>query len=193
MATRRTQLSDGALMSRYRGGDQHAATEIYLRYAQKLRSLARARCGADLAPRMDAEDIVQSVFRSFFQGARRGYYDVPAGEELWKLILVIALNKIRAEGAFHRAARRDVGLTTNGSNLDALHHSRRDEDMSVIRLVIEETLARLTPHHRTIVDLRVQGYAVAEIALQTGRSKPSVERNLQEFRCELERLLPERT
>ena len=30
---------------------------------------------------------------------RQGHYDVPDGEEIWKLLLVIALNKVRAAGA----------------------------------------------------------------------------------------------
>ena len=37
------------------------------------------------------EEIVQSVFGSFFRRARSGDYDVPVGDELWKLFLVIAL------------------------------------------------------------------------------------------------------
>ena len=41
----------------------------------------------------------------------QGDYDVPPGEELWGLLLVIALNKIRTEETFHRAAKRDVRLS----------------------------------------------------------------------------------
>ena len=40
-----------------------------------------------------------------------GDYDVPPGEELWGLLLVIALNKIRTEETFHRAGKRDVRLS----------------------------------------------------------------------------------
>ena len=36
------------------------------------------------------------------------------GEELWKLLLVIAMNRIRAAEAHHRAIKRDVGVTTGG-------------------------------------------------------------------------------
>ncbi len=49
----------------------------------------------DLAGRVDADDIVQSVFRTFFRRVAKGDYEVPDGEELWKLFLVIALNKVR--------------------------------------------------------------------------------------------------
>src|SRR3954463_15800086 len=80
--------SDRSLLQRFQDGNQDAATLLYLRYAKRLRALAKAQCSRDLARRVEVEDIVQSVFRSFFRGASRGYYDVPAGEELWKLFLV---------------------------------------------------------------------------------------------------------
>ena len=83
--------TDHSLLRRLRDGNDRAATEIYLRYAQRLRTLARARCSADLARRVDVDDIVQSVFSSFFRGVNGGYYDVPVGEELWKLLLVIGV------------------------------------------------------------------------------------------------------
>src|SRR5690554_6800884 len=86
--------SDRSLLRRFRGGSEDAALQLYLRYAHRLYALTRRNCPAELAPRIDVEDIVQSVFRSFFTAASRRCYDVPDGEELWKLLLVIALNKI---------------------------------------------------------------------------------------------------
>src|SRR5262245_35900533 len=80
--------SDGSLLRRFRGGSQEAATQLYLRYAQRLRHLAQAECAPDLGTRLDVDDIVQSVFGSFFRGASRGDYDVPDGDELWRLFLV---------------------------------------------------------------------------------------------------------
>src|SRR5437762_765178 len=87
--------SDHTLLERLREGSEGAAAILYTRYSRRLRELARAQCSPDLARRVEADDIVQSVFASFFRGLNRGYYDLPAGEELWKLFLVIALNKIR--------------------------------------------------------------------------------------------------
>src|SRR5262249_21906478 len=104
-------LSDHSLLLEARHGNEEAAAALFLRYAPRLRDLARACFSPDLARRLDTEDIVQSVFSAFFRGVNRGQYDVPAGEELWKLLVVIALNKIRAHGNYHRAARRDVRRT----------------------------------------------------------------------------------
>src|SRR6516165_12171184 len=101
--------SDRTLLRRFQSGEADAATLLYLRYAARITSLAWNQRGADLASRFDPDDIVQSIFRTFFRRAAEGHYDVPEGEDLWKLFLVIGLNKIRATGAYHRAAKRDVG------------------------------------------------------------------------------------
>jgi RNA polymerase sigma-70 factor (ECF subfamily) len=186
--------SDRSLLRRLRGGNEDAAMQIYLRYAHRLRALARDNCPADLAPRFDPEDIVQSVFRSFFQAAGRGIYDVPDGEELWKLFLVIALNKIRDKGAFHHAPKRDVRLTRGGDALDHALDARGQYDESAyvfLQLVVEETMAPLPGPYRQMIELRIEGYEVAEIARKVGRSKRTVERALQEFRTRLRSALKE--
>src|SRR3954447_25024565 len=99
-------VSDRSLLRRLQHGQADASTELYLRYAERLLALAAAQSSPELARRVDPEDIVQSVFRTFSRRASLGHYTVPDGEEIWKLLLVIALNKVRAVGAFHRAAKR---------------------------------------------------------------------------------------
>ncbi len=176
--------SDRSLLRRWRNQEQDAATQLYLRYAQRLRALVAVHRSADLARRVEVDDLVQSIFASFFRGVRQGYYEVPEGEELWKLILVIALNKIRASGNFHRAAKRDVRLTAGGGALD--HEPDGDAGpMNVLRLVVDEVMDQLPPSHREMVVLRIEGHEVAEIASRTRRSKRSVERVLQDFRARL--------
>jgi RNA polymerase sigma-70 factor (ECF subfamily) len=195
MATDRPEpagQSDHSLLVRVQRGQDDAATALYLRYAKRLRALVKAQRGADLASRVDPDDIVQSVFRTFFRRAAEGHYDVPPGEELWKLFLVIALYKVRDTAAFHRAGKRDVGRTVVGADVDwsAAGHpprgSGRDEEaLTILQLVIDEILDKLSPAHRRIVELRVEGHEVGDIAAQTGRAKRSVERILQEFRGRL--------
>jgi RNA polymerase sigma-70 factor, ECF subfamily len=179
--------SDRSLLARMREGSQDAATALYSRYAQRLLALARAKCGDDLSARVDAEDIVQSVFGSFFRGAAQGYYDAPSGDEIWGLLLVMALNKIRAKGTHHRAAKRDVRRTIGGDSLSGgLEPPATDEAAgSMLRMVIDELLQKLPEGHREVVRLRIEGYEVTEIAEKTGRSMRTTERVLQEFRARM--------
>jgi RNA polymerase sigma-70 factor (ECF subfamily) len=180
--------SDRSLLARLRGGQQDAATELYLRYAQRLRALVRARSSSQLARRVEPDDIVQSVFRRFFRRVLQGDYDVPPGEELWGLLLVIALNKIRTEEAFHRAAKRDVRLCAESAD-PALLPARQDSESALLQLCVEDALGQLPAQQRTMVELRIQGHEVAEIARQTGRSKRTIERNLQDVRTRFRELL----
>lgn len=183
-----SHLSDKSLLRRFRLGQQEAATELYRRYAPRVHGLARRQCSSRLARRVDADDIVQSVFCAFFQAVRKGYYDVPDGEDLWRLLLVIALNKVRANRTFHQAARRDVRLTASATTLKSRKH-RKDSTGMLLCIALQEALQQLDPTERRMVELLIQGHEVAEIAAKVGRSKRTVERNLQAVRQKLSRLL----
>jgi RNA polymerase sigma-70 factor (ECF subfamily) len=185
-------VSDRSLLRRLQQGHTDASTELYLRYAQRLMAVAASQTAADLAPRVDPEDIVQSVFRTFFRRATLGQYTVPEGEELWKLLLVIALNKIRATAAFHRADKRDVKRTSGGEAYELALQSEPTGDetaLSLLRMVIEDLLQNLPEAHRKIIELRIEGHDVNEIASAVQRSKRSVERELQDFRYRLQALI----
>jgi RNA polymerase sigma-70 factor (ECF subfamily) len=186
--------SDRSLLRRLQEGRTDASTELYLRYAQRLMALATAQTSSDLIRRVDPEDIVQSVFRTFFRRAALGQYTVPEGEELWKLLLVIALNKIRATAAYHRAGKRDVKRTFSGEAYDLAIQSEAGHDetaLAALRLVIESLLQDLPESHRKMIEMRIEGHEVNEIATTVQRSKRSVERELQEFRRRLHALIDE--
>lgn len=157
---------------------------LYLEYADRL--LQRVRCSlpATLAGRTDPEDVVQSVFRRLIARYGVGGYAVPAGHELWKLLLTIAMNKIRDEDSYHRALRRDVRRTRSAA-LQAVANQGEAEDAS-LRMVIEELIAPLPPDRRMAIELRLAGHDFKEIAVRIGRSKRTIERYLQEFRDRLD-------
>lgn len=186
------ERTDRSLLRRIRGGEEDAATTFYLRYAERLQAVAKSQTSANLASRFDPEDVVQSVFRTFFRRATEGEYDVPEGEELWKLLLIISLNKIRALAAFHKAAKRDVATTVAISPGDRLHGDAgadQEQALCVLEMIIDEALADLPEVQREIIRLRIEGHGVEEISASTKRSKRSVERALQQFRSRLGRLL----
>src|SRR5262249_33093234 len=86
-----TEPSDQFLLDGVRTGNRDAATQIYQRYAKRLRQLIRSKCSPQLARRVDADGRLQSVFHAFFRGAAGGCSRVPDGEELGPLLLVTAL------------------------------------------------------------------------------------------------------
>jgi RNA polymerase sigma-70 factor, ECF subfamily len=184
--------SDHALLGRSREGDEDAATQLYLRYAQRLNSLVQTQCSAELARREGVEDIVQSVFRTFFRRIGQGYYDVPDEDELWRLLLVIALHKIRSKATYHHASKRNARRTIVGALARLVPDTRAEVDelpYAHLKLVLEEILDQLPAHSRVMVKLRIEGWDVAEVARKTGRSKRTVERILQETRLDLVEIL----
>jgi RNA polymerase sigma-70 factor (ECF subfamily) len=179
--------SDHVLLSEFRSGNQDAASELYRRYAPRLRALAKVGHATDLASRLDCDDIVQSVFKSFFRGVRRGAYDIPAGEELWHLFLAITLNKIRAKGVHHRAAKRDVRLTVRSRAIEKYPDPRHSDEqaMLLLKMGVEETLSQLPERHRLVAELRMEDRGIAEIAGRLGCSRRSIERILHDCRVRL--------
>lgn len=183
--------TDHSLVRRLRSGEEDAATQLYLRYARRLHSLAAAQTSPQLKTRFDEEDVVQSVFRTFFRRVTVGLYNVPPGEELWHLLLVLALNKIRKLATHHQAKKRDVRRTGAPENTDYnLRNPTGDEEsLHILQWVIAEMLEELPDAHRRIVEKRIAGYQAEEISHEVARSKRTVERVLQEFRQKLSRLI----
>jgi RNA polymerase sigma-70 factor, ECF subfamily len=181
--------SDASLLRRFKTGEEDAATELYKRYANRLIQLANARVMPGLKRRIDPEDIVQSVFRTFFRRASLGQYEVPRGQEIWKLFLVIGLNKIREVADHHHAAKRDLRRTTGGDAIEDQGEGDSDIALATLRMTIDELLTPLSKSYREIVELRIEQHEVAEIAKRTNRSKRSVERILHEFQQKLHGLI----
>lgn len=174
--------SDESLLAGYREGNEAAAHSLFIRYAPRLRGLAKQYCSPAFAGRFDADDVVQSVFRIFFKGVRREAYTVPPSGEIWALLMVLAVNKIRNLVEFHEADKRTVRQTT------PLVESVMNVDDSAaiwLKMVMDEQLEGLPDSNRTIVTLRLDGFEVAEIARQVKRSQRTVERALQSFRVRL--------
>jgi RNA polymerase sigma factor (sigma-70 family) len=184
--------TDRSLVRRFRVGSSGAAEQLYRRYSDRIRTLVRSNLSRGLCRRLEADDIVQSVFRRFFEAARQGRYLLPAGEELWDLLAVIALNRLRSEEQFHRAGKRDLRRTVGLEALVMEAKSGRGPTETldtVLTLAVDEVLGRLPTHYREVVRLRMEGYGVAEIAVRISRSKRTVERMLQEVQTRLRSVL----
>ncbi len=177
--------SDRQLLDDFQHGQTEAASEIYERYWNRLFALARRRTGFDLAQRLDPEDVVQSVFRTFFRRAADGSYELPDGDTLWKLLMVITLNKIRTLADYHRAAKRDVRKTKELEFLTQSLSKSSIEAEDLLGWTIRELTESLPPEHQRIIEMRIKGFKIEEIAATCQRSKRTTERVLQSFRDRL--------
>src|SRR6516165_11660123 len=84
--TRMTSDGDRTLLQLFRQGSEEAARELYERYVDRLIPLARHRLSERLARRVDAQDVVQSVFRTFFSRVRDDRLRVEGPDDVYKLL-----------------------------------------------------------------------------------------------------------
>jgi RNA polymerase sigma factor (sigma-70 family) len=184
-----TQPTDKALMRRFQDGDTRAAAALHDRYSPRMRGLARVRLDPALSARLDVEDIVQSALASFFRAVSKGVYQVPPSGELWQLLAAITRHKLNHARMRHLAAKRDARRTV--AAMEAIDQSSGVVDQLAVelRLSIDEVVADYSEVERRIVELRIEGHEVEQIAERVARSRRTVERVLHGFREDLKREL----
>jgi RNA polymerase sigma-70 factor (ECF subfamily) len=157
---------------RIRAGDDAAARELVERYEPVIRRQIRVRLrDPRLSSRFDWTDVCQSVMASFFVRAAAGQFDLEQPDQLLRLLVVMAQNKLAKQVRQNRARRRDYRRSEAGGS--DYFEGRRAADPSPSRLVagrelLEEFRRRLTDEERQLADLRAQGFQWAEIAGQLG-------------------------
>jgi RNA polymerase sigma-70 factor (ECF subfamily) len=159
------------LLRAVRAGDQRAAAELVRRYEPAIRRVVRLRLGdARLRRVVDSQDICQAVLGSFFVRAALGQYDLSSPEQLLKLLLTMARNKLAKQVQQQRAARRDhrrlAADDTVAAGLPAAAASPSKQFEA--KELLEEVRRRLTPEEWQLAEQRNQGYGWAEIAARVG-------------------------
>jgi RNA polymerase sigma factor (sigma-70 family) len=188
------------LLARWREGDEQAAAQLFERYAQRLIVMAQRRLPGKLAARVDAEDIVQSVYRSFFIAARNGRFVLQQSGDLWRLLLGITLHKVQHQVRFHLADKRTVSSErAGGGSKDGHFHlpvhllaqDPSPEEAAALADLLEAAMSGFKPLDRRMIELRLQGYELHEIAEETGRCVHTILRVVRRFRQTLEQMNPE--
>src|ERR1051326_1884519 len=67
--------------------------EFVQRYTQRLLGLAREHLPQRIRRRMDPEDVVQSVYRSFFQRLEGGQFVFEESNDVWRMLAGMTFNK----------------------------------------------------------------------------------------------------
>ena len=85
-----------------------AARIIWERFAPRLTQLVRRHLDHRIFRREDEQDILQSMFASFYQGQSLGKTTPASRQELWKLLVRITMCKVVNTAHRHLADRRDI-------------------------------------------------------------------------------------
>lgn len=186
-------------MARYQAGDEQAAEELFSKYMRRLIGLANSRLSSKMARRVDPEDVVQSAYRSFFMHARKGRYVIENSGDLWRLLVVITLNKLRQKVEFHSAGKRGINLEQSIKRDGSMAHfvpqavDREPTPQEELGLMeeIEQLTEGMDDLQRQIVELRLQGYRIEEIADEVARSERTVRRVMDKVKARLQERMEE--
>jgi RNA polymerase sigma-70 factor (ECF subfamily) len=169
------------VMTRLRAGDQAAAAEVFARYARRLIALARLHLDGRLRQKVDPEDILQSVFKSFFLRQGRGEFDLGGWDGLWALLSVITLRKCARQRDHFNALCRDVSREAappasekSDASWLALARDPTPAEAALLAETVELLLRDLKEREREIVSLALQGYTPSEISAQLNRPRRTV-------------------
>ena len=176
------------LVDRCRKGDADAARELFDRYVDRLVAVARRRLSRPITSRVDPEDIVQSVFRTFFGRLRAGQFHLDQQNDLCKLLVRITVNKTLRQVAFQKAAKRDPGQEAHAENpeqdqvLELLAREPAPEEAAAFLDQLEHFLAQLDPAERRILEMRLQGYSNEDICRELGIYDRKIRRVMERIR-----------
>jgi len=180
---------DESLMNRVRAGDQDAARLLYERYGEQLMALARRRISQRYCRRVDPEDIVQSVFRTFFGRAKAGQFHLEGPDDLCRLLARITVHKTLRQIAYHHMGKRDVKkeATDGDGSQDRLQELLGNDPTPLANTLfmdqLQHFLLHLRPQEREIVDLRLQGHTATEIAEKLNVSERTIRRLMERIRA----------
>jgi RNA polymerase sigma-70 factor (ECF subfamily) len=181
-------------MTRIQAGDQDAAAALHQRYVHRLIGLAREHLALRVRQKLDPEDVVQSVFRTFFRRQKEGQFDFGGWDDLWNLLALITLRKCGSQVRHFASARRDarkefrpVLSPDDSDSWQAIARGPTPEETAMLVETVEQILVNLKERERPIFLLGLQGFTAREISAMVGRSERTVYRILEYIKEELER------
>jgi RNA polymerase sigma-70 factor (ECF subfamily) len=174
-------LSFEDLLLRVRQGDEGAAQELVRRYEPAIRRAVRFRlANSRLARLVDSMDICQSVLASFFVRAGAGQYDLHKPEQLFKLLVAMAHNKLATQDRAQRRQRRDYRRLQAGGLEQEQAVSR--EPSPSRQVVMQDLLQRaqrlLSAEEQQIAELRKEGLEWQAIAQRLGGTAEGLRKQL---------------
>jgi len=183
-------------IGRLRDGDADAAAEVFDRFVSRLICLAQTRLDSHLRRKIDPEDVMQSVFRSFFIRQREGRFELDGWDSLWSLLARITLRKcgrrITAFRAECRDVRREKALPASEEESqrcrEAVDREPTPDEVASLTETVEHLMRRLDERQQQMVVLRLEGHTVPEISQKVGRTERTVHRVLAHVREALRRL-----
>ena len=181
----KSNLILASLLEKVNEGDSVAQDMLYHRYAQNLISLASKRISTIFNAKVEPEDIVQSVFRSFFVRHQADTVQFESWNELWSFLVCVTVRKCSEQTRKMLAEKRNVNRELALDDKTTGFGTSPEPTPQQV-LIFEETLQALieplTDSQRDIVRMRLEGYTNSEISEKLGRTERTIYRSLTTLR-----------
>jgi len=169
-----------ALVRAARAGDDAAATRLVREYESELRRYVRFRMTHPGVRRLlDSLDVCQSVLAAFFVQLQGGQLDLERPAQLFRLLAVMAENKVKDKVRRHRAARR--GGDARGvaaETVELIGGAADPADTAAGRELVVVLRDRVPEEERGAVDRWLAGDGWAEIAAAVGGTPDGVRKRV---------------
>jgi RNA polymerase sigma-70 factor, ECF subfamily len=180
-----------ALVAKLRARDPDAFRLIDILYTKRLIGLAQARLPKKISAKIGAEDVVQSVLRSFFVRSKKGEFDLLNDpESCWRVLAKITRRKCGHKADYFLAQRRSAGREEQLSVAwEAIARGPSPDEAAVLVETIEALGRDFEPHQVRMLSLLMEGQTVAEVAEAVGYSRRTVERFRERLWARLKAML----
>ena len=181
-------------LARLHNQDDAAAQELFVRFAHQLIALALRHIDAGLRHKVDPEDVVQSVYKSFFVRYGAGNLDVVNWNSLWGLLTLITVRKCAERAAYHHAECRDAAREVSPPGDEAapwpepFGREPTPLEAAVLSETVGQLLSSLDEEERPVLELSLQGYTTREVSERLGRAERTVRLLREGVRHRLERM-----
>ena len=166
-------------IQRIRAGDAEAAVELVRQYEPVIRLEVRRRLSDPALYRLfDSVDICQSVMLSFFVRAAAGQYELDQPQQLLKLLVAMAQNKLAFQARKLHTQRRDSRREIAGSGPELQATAPGPERIVAGQELLREVRRHLTAEERHLADLRGEGHTWPEIVTLLGGTSQARRRQL---------------
>jgi RNA polymerase sigma-70 factor (ECF subfamily) len=164
------------------------------RFSERLLLFAQKRLPEPLKRRVDAEDVVQSVFRSFFTRHQDGNFQFSEASDVWRLLAAMTWRKLMRTIRHHSQQQRDFHREFHDNSPPDSNQTQTPDpeptpsSVAVMMELLAGIMKQLPGTHQKILELRLENYSIQEIADQLQVSMRTVNRTLKTVRkiaCEM--------
>lgn len=175
------------ILTNVKQGDRAAEETVHREFVDKLVRVASRKISSRFKAKIAPEEVVQSVFASFFYRHRNQEYHFENWNDLWALLLRITVCKCSDRIAAFRTQKRDVSREVGATNREDVSggigpagfvrsKGPSPEEIAIFEETLDHLFDRLNERQQQVVGLRLQGMSNLEISQMIGRTERSVYR-----------------